>query len=85
MFGLSPLELAIVALLIVLLFGTRRLPELGSGLGKAISNFRKSYKDEQAIDVTPPDVTPSDVTTSEGTDSNKAEAASSKATNSSQK
>ncbi|MEZ4754298.1 MAG: twin-arginine translocase TatA/TatE family subunit [Bdellovibrionota bacterium] len=53
MFGLSPLELSIVALLVVLLFGTRRLPELGSGLGKAISNFKKSYKDEQALDVTP--------------------------------
>lgn len=52
MLGLSPLELAVIALVIVLLFGTRRLPELGSGLGKAISNFRKSYKDS-AIDVTP--------------------------------
>ncbi len=53
MFGLSPLELAICALVIVLLFGTKRLPELGSGLGKAISNFRSSYKEGSAIDVTP--------------------------------
>lgn len=53
MLGLSPLELAVIALVIVLLFGTRRLPELGSGLGKAISNFRKSYKEGSAIDVTP--------------------------------
>ena len=52
MMGLSPLELAIILLVIVLLFGARKLPELGSGLGKAISNFRKSYKDA-AIDVTP--------------------------------
>ena len=37
---------------VVLLFGTKRLPELGSGLGKAINNFRSSYKDS-AIDVTP--------------------------------
>lgn len=55
MFGFSPLELAIVALVIVLLFGTKRLPELGSGLGKAISNFRRSYKDANTIDVTPSD------------------------------
>lgn len=55
MFNLSPMELVIVALVIVLLFGTRRLPELGSGLGKAISNFRKSYKEGGAIDVTPKD------------------------------
>ena len=53
MFNLSPFEIAIVALVIVLLFGTKRLPELGSGLGKAISNFRKSYKEGSAIDVTP--------------------------------
>ncbi|MCO6431259.1 MAG: twin-arginine translocase TatA/TatE family subunit [Deltaproteobacteria bacterium] len=53
MLGLSPLELAVIAIIIVLLFGTRRLPELGSGLGKAISNFKKTYKEGAAIDVTP--------------------------------
>ena len=53
MFGLHPFEILIVAVVIVLLFGTKRLPELGSGLGKAISNFRKSYKEGGAIDVTP--------------------------------
>lgn len=53
MLGLSPLELGVIALVIVLLFGTRRLPELGSGLGQAISNFKKSYKEGSAIDVTP--------------------------------
>ena len=51
--GLSPVEIVVVALVVVLLFGTRRLPELGSGLGKAISNFRKGYKEGTAIDVTP--------------------------------
>ena len=50
--SVGPLELGVIAVLVVLLFGTRRLPELGSGLGKAISNFKKSYKDN-AIDVTP--------------------------------
>lgn len=39
-------EWGVVLLVIVLLFGTKRLPELGSGLGKAISNFRKSYRGE---------------------------------------
>jgi len=54
MFGLGgPWEIAIVGIIVVLLFGTKRLPELGSGLGKAISNFRKSYKDASALDVTP--------------------------------
>jgi sec-independent protein translocase protein TatA len=51
--GLSPLEICVVAAVVVLLFGTKRLPELGSGLGKAISNFRRGYKEGTAIDVTP--------------------------------
>lgn len=50
---LSPVELTVVGLLVVLLFGTKRLPELGSGLGKAISNFKRSYKETAEIDVTP--------------------------------
>ena len=53
MFNLSPLEIGIILLVIILLFGTRRLPELGAGLGKAISNFRKSYQEGVALDVTP--------------------------------
>lgn len=51
--NIGPFELIVIAVLVVLLFGTKRLPELGSGLGKAISNFKKSYKDGSAIDVTP--------------------------------
>lgn len=46
-------ELIVIAVVVVLLFGVKRLPELGSGLGEAISNFRKAYKDGQALDVTP--------------------------------
>ena len=53
MFNLGTPELIVIALVVVLLFGTKRLPELGAGLGKAISNFKKSYKDGMAIDVTP--------------------------------
>ena len=48
MFGLGPFEIAIVAIVVVLLFGTKRLPELGSGLGKAISNFKKGYKEDSS-------------------------------------
>ena len=49
----SAIHWIVVGLIVVLLFGTRKLPELGSGLGKAISNFRKAYKEGTAIDVTP--------------------------------
>jgi sec-independent protein translocase protein TatA len=54
MFGLGPLELIVCFFIVLLLFGVKRLPELGSGLGEGISNFRKSFRDGQAIDVTPP-------------------------------
>jgi len=53
MFNLSALEIGVVGVLVVLLFGTKRLPELGSGLGKAISNFKKTYRESAEIDVTP--------------------------------
>jgi sec-independent protein translocase protein TatA len=53
MFGMSPLELGVILLVVILLFGTRRLPELGSSLGQAISNFKRSFRDAHAIDVTP--------------------------------
>jgi sec-independent protein translocase protein TatA len=41
--------------LIVILFGTKRLPELGSGLGKAINNFKSSFREGNELDVTPSD------------------------------
>lgn len=49
---LSTPQLGVIALLVVLLFGTRRLPELGTGLGKAISNFKLSFKEGQDADGT---------------------------------
>jgi len=52
MFGLGPMELAIILAIVVILFGARRLPEIGSGVGKAIKNFKSGMSDEE-IDVTP--------------------------------
>jgi sec-independent protein translocase protein TatA len=51
--SLSALHWLVVGLIVVLLFGTKKLPELGSGLGQAISNFRKSFKENNTIDVSP--------------------------------
>ena len=41
MFGLGPTELIIIAVIILLLFGAKRLPDIGKGLGGAIREFRK--------------------------------------------
>jgi len=45
MFGLGTTELLIIGGIIVLIFGAKRLPELGKGLGGAIKEFRKVKKD----------------------------------------
>ena len=45
MFGLGPSELAILAVIVLLLFGAKRLPEIGKGLGGAIREFRNIKKE----------------------------------------
>jgi len=47
MFGLGPTELIVIAIIILFFFGAKRLPEIGQGLGKAISEFRKVKKEFQ--------------------------------------
>ncbi len=53
MFGLGAQELIIILIIVVILFGASRLPELGSGIGKAIKNFKKATTEPDEIDVTP--------------------------------
>jgi sec-independent protein translocase protein TatA len=53
MFGLGLPELLIILVIVVLLFGAGRLPQIGSGIGEGIRNFRKSMKDKNEVDVTP--------------------------------
>jgi len=53
MFGIGMTELLVVLVILVAIFGARRLPELGSGLGKAIKNFKAGVSGQDEIDVTP--------------------------------
>lgn len=53
MFGIGATELLIVLGIVVVLFGARRLPELGSGVGKAIRNFKSGLSGKDEVDVTP--------------------------------
>lgn len=52
MFGLGTTELILILLAVFVIFGAGKLPELGSGLGKAIKNFKRATNDTD-IDVTP--------------------------------
>ena len=52
MFGLGVTELIIILVIILIMFGAGRLPEIGEGLGRGIRNFRRSISREE-IDVTP--------------------------------
>ena len=47
MFGMGPWELALIFLVILLLFGAKRLPDIAQGLGKGIRDFKKAVKDTQ--------------------------------------
>ncbi len=47
MFGIGMPELIVIFLILLLVFGARKLPEIGSGIGKGIRNFRGSLKDTQ--------------------------------------
>ena len=52
-------ELVIVFLIVMLIFGAGRLPQIGEGLGKAIRNLKRGLNTDDDIDVTP-DLTPAD-------------------------
>ncbi|MCL5019696.1 MAG: twin-arginine translocase TatA/TatE family subunit [Patescibacteria group bacterium] len=47
MFGIGTTELLVIGLIALVFFGGKRLPEIGQGLGKAISEFRKINKGDK--------------------------------------
>jgi sec-independent protein translocase protein TatA len=44
LFGLGTQELVVILAIVFLIFGAKRLPEIGSGLGRAIKNFKGGIK-----------------------------------------
>lgn len=63
--GLGVWELVIILVILLLIFGPSRLGDLGSALGKGIKGFRKSIREPDEIDVTPPKEETKQVTESE--------------------
>ena len=60
MFGIGMQELLVILVLVLVIFGAKRLPEIGSGLGRAIRNFRQASSEPEEIDITPKDKIKSD-------------------------
>ncbi len=52
-FGMGFGELVLILLIVVVVFGSTKLPQLGDGLGKAIKNFKRAVNSQNEIDVSP--------------------------------
>lgn len=47
MFGLGMSELMVILVIVLIIFGAGKLPEIGGGLGKAIRNFKEATSEEK--------------------------------------
>ena len=52
MFGLGMPELLIILVIILIIFGAGKLPEIGGAVGKGIKNFKKSFQDQEEVEDT---------------------------------
>jgi len=58
MFGLGTTELILILIIVIVLFGAKRLPQVGAGLAKGIKSFRTNMSDaEKKSDAPDADVT----------------------------
>lgn len=48
--GISPMQLLIILLIVALIFGTKKLRNMGGDLGGAVKGFKKALKDEDKPD-----------------------------------
>ncbi|HUT52507.1 MAG TPA: twin-arginine translocase TatA/TatE family subunit [bacterium] len=48
--GIGPWEIVVVLLVLAVIFGASRIPEIGSNLGKGIKNFKKSFSEVEDVE-----------------------------------
>jgi sec-independent protein translocase protein TatA len=53
MFGIGMPELLVILVIVLVIFGAGKLPQIGEGIGKGIRNFKKATRGPEEIDVTP--------------------------------
>ncbi|HMY57867.1 MAG TPA: twin-arginine translocase TatA/TatE family subunit [Pseudomonadota bacterium] len=53
MFGLGATELIIILVIVLIIFGAGKLPQIGDALGRSIKNFKKAADTGNELDVTP--------------------------------
>ena len=53
MFGFGMPEMVVILVLVLVVFGAGKLPEVGAALGKSIRNFRKATEDRDGIEINP--------------------------------
>jgi sec-independent protein translocase protein TatA len=53
MFGIGVPELIVILVIVLIIFGAGKLPEIGSAIGKGIKNFKKSVRESDENDAAP--------------------------------
>ncbi len=53
-FGIGPLELVVIVVILLLIFGAKRLPEIGRGLGSSAREFKDGLTGDKDDDAVPP-------------------------------
>ena len=51
MFGIGTQEILVILVIVLVVFGAKRLPEIGGGLGRAIRNFKSGVTEPDQIDL----------------------------------
>lgn len=54
MFGIGMPEMLVILVIVFVIFGAGKLPEIGGAIGRGIKNFKKATQEPDEIDVTPP-------------------------------
>jgi sec-independent protein translocase protein TatA len=53
MFGFGMPEMIIILIIVLVVFGAGKLPEIGSSLGKSIRNFKRATEEKDEIEIKP--------------------------------